>query len=147
MKGIILVTHAGFAKGILSSLQLVMGDVPGIDYVSISAQETIEEIVSMIRRKKEALGNVEQTVIISDIAGGSTTRAALEIAAAESGIYVITGLNLALLLEIAMTELDEDEAGNRQKLLTAVENSKAMMYLVGSFPPGISQQHSDDGEL
>lgn len=147
MKGIILVTHAGFAKGILSSLQLVMGDVPGIDYVSISAQETIEEIVSMIRRKKEALGNVEQTVIISDIAGGSTTRAALEIAAAESGIYVITGLNLALLLEIAMTELDEDEAGNRQKLLTAVENSKAMMYLVDSFPPGISQQHSDDGEL
>jgi len=147
MKHIILVTHAGFAEGILSSLQLVMGDLPGIGCVSISAQETIEEIVDMIRRKRDALGSRQQTVIISDIAGGSTTRAALEIAAAESGIYVITGLNLALLLEIAMTELDEDEAGNRRKLLTAVENSKAMMYLVDQLPSGISQQHADDEEL
>lgn len=147
MKNIILVTHGDFAKGILSSLQLVMGDVPGVDYVSITAQETIAEIVAMIREKKASYGNGRPTVIITDIAGGSTTRAALEAAAAEPGIYVLTGLNLGLLLEVALMEPGEDDTAIRSKLRTAVDHSKAMMYLVDSFSSDVLPAGSDDGEL
>jgi mannose/fructose-specific phosphotransferase system component IIA len=39
MKNIILVTHADFAKGILTSLELVVGKTENIDFVSISARE------------------------------------------------------------------------------------------------------------
>lgn len=55
MKNMVLVTHADFARGILTSLDLVLGQVGRVDYVSITAKETIPEIASMIEEKSQAL--------------------------------------------------------------------------------------------
>ncbi len=145
MKNLVLITHAGFAAGIISSLELVMGPVANVGYVSITAKETIEEITAMIRAEIEKTGAGHPTVLISDIAGGSTTQAALKAAAEREHTYLITGLNLGLLLEAAMMDLDEDDAGNMSKLQQAIENSKSMMYLIDH--EGLaSQPESGDSE-
>lgn len=130
MKQIILVTHGDFAKGILTSVKLVMGETDYIEYVSISAKETIPEITGMIKAKMKPYSKDTVTVIISDIAGGSTTRAAMELADTEKGIYLITGLNLGLLLEIAMHPLCGEQHLVRQALKNAIESSKNTMSLV-----------------
>ncbi|WP_077612695.1 PTS sugar transporter subunit IIA [Clostridium sp. Marseille-P2415] len=130
MKNIILVTHADFAKGILTSLELVMGKADHIDYVSISAEETIPDITAMIETKVNSFHNDGCTVIISDIIGGSTTRAAMELIGRREKIYLITGLNLGLLLEVAMIPLSGEEQSDRQALRNAIESSKHTISLV-----------------
>lgn len=133
---LVLVTHSGFAHGIKSSLELVMGPAQNVDCVSISANETIAEIAGMIKAKAAAAGAGNPVVIISDIAGGSTTQAALRVVAERAYTYLITGLNLGLLLEAAMLELDKDEYSNRRKLEQIIEGNKSMMYLVDH--PGLA---------
>ena len=105
MKNMVLVTHADFAKGILTSLNLVLGQVEHVDYVSI-------------------------TVVLTDIAGGSTTQAAMLLLGNRRKVYLVTGLNLGLLLEIALLPLGEGEEADKGMLRTAIENSRSSMYLV-----------------
>ena len=130
MKNVILVTHGDFAKGILTSMELVLGRIENVDFVSISAQERIPEIAAAIEAKINAFCNEESTVILSDIAGGSTTRAAMELLGKKEKIYLITGLNLGLLLEVALLSLNGDEQSDRQVLRDVVERSKSTIYLV-----------------
>lgn len=130
MKNLVLVTHADFAKGILTSLNLVLGQVENVDYVSITAKETIPEIVSMIEKKIMDFGNCDPTVVLTDIPGGSTTQAAMKLLGYGQKVYLVTGLNLGLLLEIALLPLGEGEAPDKGMLRGAIENSRTSMYLV-----------------
>ncbi|MDK2965201.1 MAG: mannose system component [Lacrimispora sp.] len=130
MKRIILVTHGDFAKGILTSVKLVMGETDYIDFVSISAKETIPEITGMIEAKMRYDSEEAITIIISDIAGGSTTRAAMELLSPGENIYLVTGLNLGLLLEIAMLPMSGEKSSDRQLLKSAIENSRNTIALV-----------------
>lgn len=136
MKNIILVTHGDFAKGILTSLELVIGKTGYIDFVSISAQETIPDITAMIEAKINGFHNHGTTVIISDIAGGSTTRAAMELIGRKERVYLITGLNLGLLLEVAMLPLCGEEQSDRQALRNAIESAKNTISLVNDTMEG-----------
>ncbi|GLB31236.1 hypothetical protein LAD12857_31590 [Lacrimispora amygdalina] len=147
MKQIILVTHGDFAKGILTSVKLVMGETDYIDFVSISAKETIPEITGMIEAKMKNYSRDTITVIISDIAGGSTTRAAMELMDTKKSIYLITGLNLGLLLEIAMLPLCGEEQADRQALKSAVENAKNTMTLVNDLLDANMNQPAESEEL
>lgn len=130
MKNLVLVTHADFAKGILTSLNLVLGQVKNVDYVSITAKETIPEIVSMIEKKIMDFGNCDPTVVLTDIPGGSTTQAAMKLLGYGQKVYLVTGLNLGLLLEIALLPLGEGEVPDKGMLRGAIENSRTSMYLV-----------------
>lgn len=147
MKQIILVTHGDFAKGILTSLKLVMGTLDYIDFVSIHANETIPEITDMIRKKMSLYEKDTVTVIISDIAGGSTTRAALELLSEKEHTYLITGLNLGLLLEVAMLPLSGDGKTDEEALRTAIESSKSTMALVNDRLNEDLDDESESGEL
>lgn len=147
MKQIILVTHGDFAKGILTSVKLVMGETDYIEFVSISARETIPEITGMIKAKMKPYSRDAVTVIISDIAGGSTTRAAMELMDTEKSIYLITGLNLGLLLEIAMLPLCGEQQSDRQALKNAIESSKNTMSLVNDLLEANRDLSVDSEEL
>ncbi|NNJ30208.1 PTS sugar transporter subunit IIA [Lacrimispora defluvii] len=147
MKQIILVTHGDLAKGILTSVKLVMGETDYIEFVSISAKETIPEITGMIKAKMKHYSRDAVTVIISDIAGGSTTRAAMELMDTEKSIYLITGLNLGLLLEIAMLPLSGEQQSDRQALKNAIENSKNTMSLVNDLLEANGNLSLDSEEL
>ena len=96
MKNIVLVTHGSFAEGILTSLKLVYGNTENTVPVTITASESIQEILSMIRKRIDEFKNDEPVVIITDIAGGSTTQAALEALSYKENIYLLTGLSLGL---------------------------------------------------
>lgn len=147
MKNLVLVTHADFAKGILTSLNLVLGQVRDVDYVSITAKETIPGIASMIEGKIRAFGNGNPTVIMTDIAGGSTTQAAMKLLGSRPEIYLVTGLNLGLLLEIALLPMGEGPEADKAMLRTAIENSRNTMNLVNDLMECNQETGDDSGEL
>ena len=70
--------------------------------VTIHSSETFKEIIKNIQDKITGFNNNLPTVIITDIAGGSTTQAALEILSSNQNTYLLTGLSLGLLLEVVL---------------------------------------------
>ena len=136
MKNIVLVTHGSFAEGILTSLKLVYGNtentasVPITASVTITASESIQEILSMIRKRIDEFKNDDPVVIITDIAGGSTTQAALEALSYKDNIYLLTGLSLGLLLEVVLADFTDSKAENIEILNEIIENSRQTINLI-----------------
>ena len=63
----VLVTHAEFASGILSSLRLVLGDTNKAAIVSVTASETVDAIAGRIEGAIDSLSSLGPVVVMTDI--------------------------------------------------------------------------------
>lgn len=101
MTGIILCGHGSYASGMLAALGQLQG-VPGhcaaIDFGPGMAQEALE--AEMLRRMDEA--GWEETIVLTDILGGTPFKAAVTLAVGRPGMRVLTGVNLPVLLQLAV---------------------------------------------
>lgn len=145
MKHIILLTHGELGAGIANSLKLILGEYPDLQTLSISLNETVEEIAAMV---EEALRNCNPdvpTVLITDIPGGSTTQAGLRVLERHSELYLVTGLNLGLLVGVALAELNGNRKEDRRQLDEIAEQARDTIKLIDSFMPAV--ELDDSGEL
>ena len=127
---LVLVTHAEFAKGILTSLELILGNPCPTSVVSVTAKETIPTVASMIKSAIDSMDSANPTVVLTDIPGGSTTQGAILVSAERPDTYYVAGLNLGLLLE-------------------TVEASRSGIGLIDDLTAGAAGvgEDSDSGEL
>ena len=146
MKNIVLVTHGEFATGIVTSLELVYGKSENLETVTIHSSETLKEIIKNIQDKITGFNNNLPTVIITDIAGGSTTQAALEILSANENVYLLTGLSLGLLLEVVLADMTDSDEENKEILREIIENTRQTINFVNDFSEN-EMEESEDGEL
>lgn len=124
MKNIILVTHGELATGILSSLKLIYGEVENIGTVTITASENMGEVKETIYKKIKEFNNDFPTIIITDITNGSTTQVGLSIMNERKNTYLISGLNLGLLLEVILGDFTQNENKNKELLREIIEDAK-----------------------
>ena len=146
MKNIVLVTHGEFATGIVTSLELVYGKSENLETVTIHSSETLKEIIKNIQDKITGFNNNLPTVIITDIAGGSTTQAALEILSANENVYLLTGLSLGLLLEVVLADMTDSDEENKEILREIIENTRQTINFVNDLSEN-EMEESEDGEL
>ena len=146
MKNIVLVTHGEFATGIVTSLELVYGKSENLETVTIHSSETLKEIIKNIQDKIKGFNNNLPTVIITDIAGGSTTQAALEILSSNENIYLLTGLSLGLLLEVVLADMTDSDEENKEILREIIENTRQTINFVNDLSEN-EMEESEDGEL
>lgn len=133
---ILLVTHARFAEGILTSLELIMGDSCPTKFVSVTTSETIPTIAQRIEDSLAEFDSSLPTVVITDIPGGSTTQAALRVRAEHPDVVFATGLNMGLLLETSLLPLmPGDTAHNEELVRQAVNASKEGIGLLSDLVP------------
>ncbi|MGT2711439.1 PTS sugar transporter subunit IIA [Streptococcus oriscaviae] len=104
---LVVVAHGKFASGILTSLELIAGQVEkieAIDFIEgMSAQEVKERIKSVISSEEEVL-------VLTDLLGGTPFKVSVELAAEnpDQTIAVISGLNLAMLLDASFSRLTDE---------------------------------------
>lgn len=112
MKHILLLTHGTFAEGIKASAELITGACDFVTTMCIGADDAPQTVSTQIREYLDMLPETDVKIIITDIPGGSTTQGALPFTSDEKNVYVITGLNLGLLLELILgcnsDDLDAD---------------------------------------
>ncbi|EOH99896.1 hypothetical protein UAW_00391 [Enterococcus haemoperoxidus ATCC BAA-382] len=94
---IILATHGNFAQGIRTSLELICGKSTNVEVVCAYMREDFDlaqtvEIIIAENRKNEL-------VVITDIFGGSVNNEFFKYVE-EPNVYLISGLNLSLLIEL-----------------------------------------------
>ncbi len=100
---ILLVTHGDFAKGIKSSIDVIVGDSEGIDTICVQSDTSNEDVQTLIKSYISSIQE-EKILVISDIPAGSTTSNTLPIVYHNENVMMLTGLNLGLLLEVYLSK-------------------------------------------
>jgi mannose/fructose-specific phosphotransferase system component IIA len=115
--------HGTFAEGMLSAIEQITGRTDvfiGITNRDLSAQD----VEALMRKRLEEFG---ATVIFTDLPAGSCTMAARRIQREQPAVAVVTGVNLATLLDFAF----HAEAGDAQALQHAADKGRASLVVTG----------------
>ena len=98
MKKILFATHGHMADGVLSAVKLILGDTVSVD--TINAYLDGVSPAGQIKEYFDALGDNDQAIVLTDLLGGSVNKEILPYVQ-KPNVFVITGMNLAMALEIA----------------------------------------------
>ncbi|WP_105153170.1 PTS sugar transporter subunit IIA [Streptococcus suis] len=114
---VIVVAHGQFASGILTSLKLIAGEVENIEAIDFSEGMSAQELKARI---KAAILGEREVLILTDLLGGTPFKVSVELATEqkEQNVVVLSGLNLAMILEANFSRLTDDLEQLVSKLIT-----------------------------
>jgi len=119
----IVVGHGEFAAGLVSAVGQICGMADKLVVLSMMGM-TPEDIEGTIR---DHLARTGARVIFTDLPAGSATIAARRIVKNEPGLVLVSGVNLATLLDFVFsTDVSPTEAAR-----AAAERGKASLIVVG----------------
>lgn len=109
MIGIVLVTHCGIARELVSALEQIVGEQEAVATVCIQPEDNMEQ-----RRRDiiTAIGSVQcgaGVVLLTDMFGGTPSNLAISVMN-ETGVEVIAGVNLPMLIQLARVRASQDLA-------------------------------------
>ncbi len=99
MIGIVVVTHGQLARELVSSAEMIVGEIPNVTAVSIGWHDSPEDAQEEIR---EAIARVEEgngTVLLTDMFGGTPSNLSLSFLETDR-VEVVTGVNLPMLIKL-----------------------------------------------
>lgn len=118
----VIVGHGDFAAGLVSAVQQICGraDV----FVAVSNRDYPPQELERVLREYVAAG---AEIVFTDLPGGSAATAARRVMRDHPGLVLVTGANLAALLDFALGE----ECGPSTAGRTAVEKGRSSMNSSG----------------
>jgi N-acetylgalactosamine PTS system EIIA component len=119
----VVIGHGEFAAGLVSAVGQICGMGDKLIVLSMMGM-TPEEIESTIRGQLDRTG---ARVIFTDLPAGSATIAARRIVKDDPGIVLVSGVNLATLLDFVFNNAVSPTEAAR----TAAERGKASLIVVG----------------
>ncbi|MEO7522373.1 MAG: hypothetical protein ABIW79_11210 [Gemmatimonas sp.] len=131
----IVAGHGTFAVGVISAVEQITGR--GAVFVPVSNTGLcLDDIQETIARELDRTG---ARVLFTDLPAGSCTMAVRRMLRTRPGVMLVTGVNLALLLDFAMAnDVDPVDAAT-----TAIERGRASMAAYG--PAQRAQSQGDGG--
>lgn len=101
MSRILLLSHGELAKEIWATSRLVLGEMSGVEYLTLPSGTDLTKYEQDIRRKAEdAKGGL---LILTDIFGGTPFITASRVFASmenKNQLEIVTGMNLAMVLQV-----------------------------------------------
>ena len=108
MKGILLVSHGGLAKGMKESIEMIAGYQEKLRWVGIDPNEDAERFSKKLIKEEEALGTVDKVLIFCDLLGGTPCNIAMKNYYQNKKYSIISGMNSAMILSTILND-DVDE--------------------------------------
>ena len=122
MLKIFISSHGHFASGIKSSVEILMGPNARITvFDAYIDQDSVQEHLDAFY---ETVGADDQALLLSDLYGGSVNQV-MYTYLEKPNTRLVAGVNLALVLELAVKEEISDE-----ELTQLVEQSRTMLRIV-----------------
>ena len=102
MRKYLIATHGKFASGIKTSLEIITGTCDQAFTIDAyqSEAKTIEEELELVL---DQIDEEDELIIFTDLAGGSVTNRIL-MKSQQHNIYLVSGLNLPLLIEVVLAD-------------------------------------------
>ena len=111
MVGIVIVSHGAMANGMLDAARMIVGAHEGLLAVSLEEMEDVEGLIEKIAAAVEKVDTGEGVLVLVDVFGASPFNARARLTLTRDKMDVITGMNLPMLLELAIhrqgSSLDE----------------------------------------
>lgn len=99
MVGTLILTHGGLARELLASAEVIAGELPGFEALSLDWGEGVEEARRKILAAVHRLDRGDGVIILTDMFGGTPCNLAQQLA--ELGrVEVLTGVNLPMVLRL-----------------------------------------------
>jgi PTS system N-acetylgalactosamine-specific IIA component len=119
----IVAGHGTFAEGMLSAIEQITGrsDL----FISVTNRDLSAHDVEFLIRDRLAMSGA--AVIFTDLPAGSCTMAARRLQREQPGLVVVTGVNLATLLDFAF----HVEAGDARAAEHAADKGRASLVVTG----------------
>lgn len=111
---LILVGHGQYASGVASAVSMLSGNEEAVSFVDFTPVVSPDEFEFRLRGVAEC---GEEVVIICDLVGGTPYNRACVIAHGNDQVKVVAGMNLAAILEAALSVGDESRASEIVDLL------------------------------
>lgn len=125
MRKILIATHGRFAEGMLSASEIIVGKKKNVK--CLNAYSDVKNVKEEIATYFSSLSSKDQVIVLTDLFGGSVNQILMPYTQ-KNNVYLMTGVNLAMLLEILMIE---DDAVIDENLLREIVNNgqKQVMYV------------------
>lgn len=95
---IILIGHGKIGSGVLTSLKLIYGNTQNISSIDTYTEKDFNLVDTVHNLIEENKGN--DLIVVTDLFGGSINNEFLKYAS-NKNFYLLTGMNLALVLDLA----------------------------------------------
>lgn len=130
-KRIILITHSAMALGIQKTLEFIVGDTTALDVIQAYTvdQEPEARLLELLDQYRE-----DQVVVLTDIFFGSVNQFCIPYME-EQGIFLITGINLPLILSLLDAQPQEIDLPFLERL---VEESRDGIKLMNTLMNDLS---------
>lgn len=133
MYKLVIVGHGNFPSGILSVVSLLTGENENIMGIDLDKNETHEGFEVKL---KEILDNNDKVIVLADLTGGAPHQIAarLILESSKSNQYIISGINPALVIDLAMKYVfgENDDEEIQSELLNSINDSKETMVLISN---------------
>jgi PTS system mannose-specific IIA component len=106
MIGGVIVSHGKLGEEMINTAEMIVGKIFNITSVSIDVTTDVETSREQIRQAIQAVNTGAGVIIFTDMFGGTPSNISLSFLE-ESQVEVITGVNLAMLLQLSTTQTEE----------------------------------------
>lgn len=127
MKKILLITHGTLCEGFKSAIKIICGESEELDSLVLSTEETIEVMMNHIQDYVNQCDRSDKIFILTDIPVGTTTKSAVPFLFSDYQVYLITGINLGLLLSIVLTDLNQQTEDQLRQLIEEAKTTLLFM--------------------
>ncbi|MDD3581264.1 MAG: PTS sugar transporter subunit IIA [Desulfobacca sp.] len=120
MIGVLIVTHRQLAEALLSTCDLILGYMEGVQAVSLEPDAPPEDSRQQIANAIAQLNNGDGVLILTDMFGGTPSN--LSLSFLKNGqVEVVTGVNLPMLMRLG--QIKQGENLNLQEAALALKQS------------------------
>jgi PTS system mannose-specific IIA component len=98
--GAVVVTHGQLATELVNAAEMIVGDLPNVAAVSIGWHDDVDAAREQVERSMERVRGEHGVLLLTDMFGGTPSNLAMAFLAA-SGVEVVTGVNLPMLIKLA----------------------------------------------
>jgi PTS system mannose-specific IIA component len=98
--GVVIVTHYQLGTEFLHALHLIVPEAPGFLAVSIDPNQSVDEMRRSIADALATADSGNGVLVLTDMFGGTPSNMSLSFVEG-SGVEVVTGLNLPMLIKLA----------------------------------------------
>lgn len=110
MVNFILIAHGGFASGLMSAAELIVGRQENVLTFSLDEGDSIDELEQNVDKGIQAMSSIGEVLVFVDLIGASPFNISARMIQKYPDIKIVTGMNLPMLIDGLMSR-DEMQVG------------------------------------
>jgi len=126
MVGALVITHGKLARELVNAAEMIVGEIEGIEAVSIGWNDDVELAKQRIQEALKKVDGDKGVLLLTDMFGGTPTNLGLSFLKTDK-IEIVTGVNLPMLIKLI--SLQKEKLSLKEIALKVKERGQQSVYI------------------